>query len=173
MEVFIEEMVKRSKSSKDYLQLVGIVVLTAIIVFIMVGFLMPIFAAFGSIIFLLAAGVVYGAYYLITSSNQEFECSLVNTEMDIDKIINKTRRKRLTTASIRGLEAFGTKNNPDYESYLNNSVVNKIYACRDENADDVFFIVYNQSNKKMMLIFNPSERIIEQIVKRNPQKQML
>ncbi len=171
MEIFIEEMVRKTKTSKDYFITGGIIALAALLVFIMVGILMPMFAAFGSIIFLLAAGVVYGAYFLIVSSNVEFEYSLVNTEMDIDKIMNKTRRKRVTTASIRGLEAFGTKNNPEYERYLTNSVVTKIFACGDKNAEDIFFMVYNQGDKKMMLVFNPSERIIEQIVKRNPQKQ--
>ncbi len=171
MEIFIEEMVRKTKTSRDYLLMGGIVALAAVLVFIMVGVLMPMFSAFGSIIFLLAAGVIYGAYYLIVSSNLEYEYSLVNTEIDIDKIMNKTRRKRITTASIRGLEAFGTKNSPDYNRYLTNSVVSKIYACSDKNADDVFFMVYNQGEKKNMLIFNPSERIIEQIAKRNPQKQ--
>ncbi len=173
MEIFIEEMVRRQKSAKDYLLTGGIIALAIILVFVVLGVLMPMFAAFSSIILLLAAGVVYGAYFLVVSSNVEFEYSLVNTEIDVDKIVNKTRRKRLTTASIRGLEAFGTKKNPDFNSYLSNSVVNKIYACRDKASDDVFFIVYNQGDKKIMLVFNPSERIIEQITKRNPQKQFI
>ncbi len=173
MEIFIEEMVRKQKTAKDYLLTGGIVALAVIVVFIVLGIIMPMFSAFSSIIFLLAAGIVYGAYILIVSSNVEYEYSLVNTEIDIDKIVNKTRRKRITTASIRGLEAFGTRKNPDFNSYLNNSVVNKIYACRDKAADDIFFIVYNQGDKKMMLVFNPSERIIEQITKRNPQKQFI
>ncbi len=173
MEIFIEEMVKRKKTTNDYLLTAGIVALAAIIVFIIIGVVMPMFAAFGSLIFLLAAGVVYGAYHLIVARNVEFEYSLVNTEIDIDKITNKTRRKRLTTASIRGVEAFGTRKNPEFEAYINNPVVNKIYACREKTADDIFFVVYNQGDKKMMLIFNPGERIIEQIVKRNPQKQFI
>ncbi len=173
MDIFIEEMVSKTKTAKDRLLNVGIIALAAVLFFVMVGILIPMFAAFSSIIFLLAAGVVYGAYYLINMSNVEFEYSLVNTEIDIDKIINKTKRKKITCAPIRGLEAFGTKQNPDFDGYLSNPSVTKVYACRDKSADDVIFMVYNQSDKKMMLLFSPSEKIVEQIKKRNPQKQFI
>ena len=173
MEIFIEEMIKRKKTPSDYLLVVGIVTLAVFLVFLMLFVLMTIFHAFAFIIFLLAVGIAYGAYFLVAAQNVEFEYSLVNTEIDVDKITNKTRRKRLTTASIRGLEAFGTRKNPDFDRYLNNSAVTKIYACREKSADDIFFMVYNQSEKKIMLIFNPSEKVIDQITKRNPQKQFL
>ncbi len=168
MDIFIEEMVKKKKDTTDYCKIYGVMLLAALLVFVIICFIMPLFPVFSSLIFLLAAGVVYGAYYLITSTNIEFEYSLVNTEIDIDKIINKKRRKRIATASIRGLDAMGTKNNPEFNTYLNNSVISKIYACIDKFSDNLFFIVYNQGDKKIMLVFNPSQKIVKQIVKYNP-----
>ncbi len=173
MEIFIEEMVKAKKDLLKYLQTTGIIVLTAVLVFAIFFILMPMFSAFSSLILLLAAGIVYGAYVLITLSNVEYEYSLVNTEIDVDKIVNRSRRKRLASASIRTLEAFGTKRNPDYEKYVSNSLVTKVYACRDKSADDVFFMVYNHGDKKMMLVFNPSQKIIEHITKFNPRKPLI
>ncbi len=173
MEIFIEEMVNKRKTSSDVFKTIGIVVLALLLIFLVVFVIVPMLPIIGSIMFLLIGGIIYGAYYFIVSSNIEFEYFLGNAEIDVDKITNKTKRKRLTTAPIRNAEAFGTRKNPEFNKYINNSVVNKIYACRDKSEDDIFFIVYNQGDKKIMLVFNPSERIIEQIKKRNPQKQCI
>ncbi len=167
MEIFIEEMVKKKKTAVDYVKAMAIFVLTVILIFA-AFVLMYIFPVFNTIILFIVVGLVYGAYKLATSINVEYEYSLVNTEIDVDKIVNKRKRKRLTTAPIRGLVSFGTKKNPEYDRYIGNSVINNIYACVDKNAEDIFYMVYNQGDKKNMLIFNPSERIIEQIAKNNP-----
>ena len=173
MDIFIEELVKRKRTPSDYLLAVGIVPLAIVLIFTVLGMLLPTSSYFGIIIIILAVAAMYGAHYVIGLSNVEYEYSLANTYIDVDKITNKNKRKKLATASIRNLESFGTKNNPDFGKYIKNPDVTKVYACRELAADDVFFIIYRQGEKKMMLIFTPSERIIEQITKRNPQKQFI
>ncbi|MBE7032213.1 MAG: FHIPEP family type III secretion protein [Ruminococcaceae bacterium] len=173
MEIFIEEMVKKHKDGLYFAKLFALGVVCAVIVALLMGVVLPIFPGFGSIIFLLSAGCVYGAYYLIIAEELEFEYSLVNNEIDIDKIVNRKKRKRITTANLRTLESFGTAKNPDFARYLRDAGVKKLYACRDKNADDVFFLVYSENTVKKMLIFTPSEKIIDIIVKYNPKKVLI
>ena len=44
---------------------------------------------------ILAVAALYGAYYLNTRFEQEFEYSNTNGEVDIDRIINKQSRQRM------------------------------------------------------------------------------
>ncbi|UKI37385.1 MAG: DUF6106 family protein [Clostridiales bacterium] len=49
---------------------------------------------FSSFVLLIDAGVVYGAYILITHFNVEYEYILTNGDIDIDKIIAKKKEKK-------------------------------------------------------------------------------
>ncbi len=173
MDIFIEEMVKKRKTALSLVLSVVSIFFGSIAIFLLFTIVLPIFYHFSSLIVPLAALIVYGIYLLISSFNAEYEYSLVNSEIDIDKITNKRKRRRLTTAYIQRLEAFGTTKNPDFARYKKNTSVKKIYACRDKNFDDIFFLVYNIGAERVMLFFNPSDRIISEIAKRNPKKQLL
>ena len=126
MEIFVEEMVAKKKNGAYFAKVLGLVALCFAVVFILMTVVMAAFAAFAPFIFLISAGCVYGTYILISGEDVEFEYALVNNEIDIDKIINRKKRKRLTSANLRELESFGTKANPDYEKYAKDPVVKKI-----------------------------------------------
>ena len=174
MDIFTEYMVKKKKTVQDYLVMTAISVFGTLLVLVLFVLLMGIIPQIASLGLLVIAGIGYGIYWLITSFNLEFEYSMVNYEIDVDKIINVRRRKRLTTVNIRGLEAFGTANGNrhEFESYLKNSNTEKIYACRDKNDGNVFYAVYQEKEKQKMLLFNPNEKMLDTIKKLNPQKAM-
>ena len=170
MDTFIEYLVKKRRTSKDVLAMVGIAILTGVATFLMF-ILMAMFQAFSSIIFLLFAGCVYFAYRWFTSFNVEYEYSLVNTEMDVEKIVAQRKRKRLVTFKIRGLEGFGLcKNSRALRGYLENSNIKKIYACTDISDEGVYYALCETEEKKTLLLFNPSEKMVEAIKKQNPRK---
>jgi hypothetical protein len=168
MDVFIEEMVNKRKTKSHILISVGSILLGILAIFFLLTVVFRLFYQFSSLIMLAVFGVIYGVYTLVTAFNIEYEYSLVNTEIDVDQITNRKKRKRLATATIRNLEAFGTTKNPDFARYEAMPELKKVYACIDKSADNTFFIVYHTGNGKAMLVFSPSERIIEQIAKRNP-----
>ncbi len=168
MDVFIEEMVNKRKTKSHILISVGSIILGILAIFFLLTVVFRLFYQFSSMIMLAVFGVVYGVYTLITSFNIEYEYSLVNSDIDVDQITNRKKRKRLACATIRNLEAFGTTKNPDFARYQAMPELKKVYACSDKSAADTFFIIHHTGDGKAMLIFSPSERIIEQIVKRNP-----
>lgn len=172
MDIFIEYMVKKKKQAKDYLLTLLIAFAAALLMFVAFFGLLGVAPQFASIILLLVVGIGYGAYWLITSFNIEFEYSLVNDEIDVDKIINVKRRKRLTTVKIRGLEAFGKKSDGTMGNYLKDSSLERIYACRDINESDVYYAVYSEKDKRKIIFFNPSEKMVDAIKKLNPFKTM-
>ena len=110
MDVFTEYMVKKQKSGKDvFLHILCGVSAAAVIVVALL--LIPIvtlqFGQIGSMYTMLAPlialGAGYGAWYLISSMNVEYEYILTNGEMDVAKVLGNSRRKQ--TRSLPAADA--------------------------------------------------------------------
>ena len=172
MEVFIEYMVKRKKTPIDYLKVFGILLGGFILMMLVTTFLSAV-PFIGSFVLLMIAGIVYLMYHFVTSINLEYEYILTETELDVDKIINTRRRKRLTTVNIRGVECFAKISSPELKRYSDNPKIKKIYACRDIRDEETNFVVYTSKDETKLLFFNPNQKITDRIKALNPQKTYL
>ncbi len=171
MDIFIEEIVERKRTAKDVAIVFGLMVLSVIFAYLLLVVVFPLVPQFGSVLFVLTASVIYIAYRFSMSFNVEYEYSLVKNEIDIDKIMNKRKRKRLTTVNIKGLEAFGRCNgNHEYKRFSDDISVKKIYACEKVNDENNYFVVYFENSMRVMTVFSPSEKIVEVIEKLNPKR---
>jgi len=171
MDIFIEEMVERKRTAVQVAGVFGLMLVSVFFAYILMTLVLPLIPALASVVFLLTVGVFYFCYRVAVSFNVEYEYSLVGNEIDIDKIQNRKKRKRLTTVNIRNLENFGVcKNNAEYKKSIGDVSVKKIYACKDKQDDSNYFAVYFENSVKCMLIFSPSEKITEVIEKFNPKR---
>ncbi len=171
MDIFVEYLVKKKKKTVDYLKMAGISFGGTLVLFFAFLMLTAYIPQLSSIALLLVVGGFYGIYLLITSFNIEYEYSMVNNEIDIDKIVNVRRRKRMTTINIRTIECFGRKNDgSEFESCMKNTHTEKIYACRDKDDDSVYYAVYRENDADKMILFNPSDKMLEKMHKLNPHK---
>lgn len=169
MEVFIEYMVKRKKTAADYMKVMCVLFGGLLVIFLATVLLSPI-PFVGSFVFLIVAGIIYFMYYLVTSINLEYEYILTDTELDVDKIINIRRRKRMTTVNIRGVDCFGRVSSPELKRYSENAKIKKLYACRDIRDDETKFVVFTSNEEVKLLFFDPNEKITDRIRTLNPQK---
>ena len=123
-------------------------------------------ASYIVILFWLVVGIVYVAYRIISSTNVEFEYSVTNGELDVDKIINKKRRKHLLSADTKSFEIF----EPVTEELLNRvkgtgaNIV--LHAEGDISSPDTYVAVFNKNGAKYCLYFQPSQRILDAIARR-------
>lgn len=173
MDIFIEEMVAKKKDGAYFAKVIVLVLVCLSVVLVLVPAGMTFFSAFAPFLFLIAAGCVYGTYYLVTSENVEFEYTLVNSEIDVDKIVNRKKRTKLTCVNLRELDSFGTRQNSDYLKSVKDPAIKKIFACDDKNSEDLFFLVYTENTVKKMLVFSPSDSIVDVITKYNPKKALI
>ena len=58
-----------------------------------------------------------------------------------------------------------------YENYKNNSMVKKIDASRSADDEATIYFVYNAKSVKTLLLFTPSERIVNIVKKLYPKKE--
>ena len=104
-DVFIERMVKKKFDTKDILIIVGIVL--AVMVLMPILLLLSMQYGLFMIGLLAAAGLVFGGYKLLTMRMLEYEYSLTNGYISIDKIMNRSSRKRMTAFECSSAEDIG------------------------------------------------------------------
>lgn len=169
MDIFVEHMVKRKKTVMDYIKVLAVLVVGLFLVLI-VPVIAAVFPSMGSLTLVLVILIVYLMYKLITSINLEYEYILTNSEMDVDKIINLRTRKKVAEINFHKIDFFGKVSSTEYSKYLKDNSIKKIFACRDIKDVETCFVVYENDDGKMMLVFSPSEKMIKNISMLNPLK---
>ena len=109
MDTFNEQILSIKKDTKTIFSIIAIWLLAFVISF----FLIYTFIL-GSFTFLLVCGIIFGAFKLCSNFNIEYEYIITNGIIDIDKIINKSSRKRMLSfnlSSVIRLEKYNPNNN--------------------------------------------------------------
>jgi hypothetical protein len=157
MDTFFEQIISIKKTGKTVAAIIGIWFAAFILCAIL--YLFPIL---GSINLLLIVGVLYGAFKLSTLLNIEYEYIITNGTMDVDKIINKSNRKRMLSFELGNVSRLEKYNAGVLNSINPKSVV---FAC-DENDPNAYFLVAEKDGKgTSYLVFSPDERIKEAAAK--------
>ena len=163
-DVFMERMVKKKFESTDALVLLGIIVAMVVVVFIgfIVGFvLMPM----PMITFLVVIGAGFGGYKLLTMRLLEYEYSLTNGYISIDKIMNRSSRKRMTAFECSSAEDIGVYTQAEAR-LKNRSFDSRIFAVRTAACEGSWYMIVQSSKTgKTLVVFNPDEELLEGIKK--------
>ena len=161
-DVFVEYMIKKKTSLKDVAMMVGAAVLGGVLV---IGSLLltSVFGVPPMIPFFVICAVVYGLYWVITSRSIEFEYSITNGDITVDMILNRKRRKRLTSFDARAIEEMG--NYTENAARLKNRRVDKtiVASVTDDGKDAWYIIAKSRKTGLTLLVFSPNEKCIEAI----------
>ena len=156
-DVFVEYMVAQRKTPKTTLLKALIVVAFIVLApsFLMFSHLLGPLSFLGALFFV---GGGYCAYFFIISMNLEFEYTITNGEMDVDKIIAQRRRKRLMSIKLREVEAFG-RYVPD--EHANKNYESMIFACDCPFNPELWYC----QKGRMLLVFNANDKMLDAIKK--------
>lgn len=169
MEELVECIVKRKLTIKAFVGRCFSLALAIFIVFvtIVIGNRAPWVLPFAFIGDLIVGFIVY---YVFRNSNIEFEYDFFGGELTIDKIINKSKRKRLRVLNFNNFEymapgdskRFGNMNAVESE-YLNYSA---------HNLEEKTYIAMFRGDEKgtVYLEFSPNEELLSLIKKLYPRK---
>jgi len=153
---FNEQIIKKQPDVKSLLLKLLIVAGAAVLIFValvmLAGYLL-------GMNLLLAAGIGYGAYWLLTSLNIEFEYSIIQDEIYIDKIINRRRRKRLVQTSCRKFEILA----PVAEAYkreFDSQCAGTVDCTSSPSAEGRWFFIFDGKRGRTKVIFEPTDRMI-------------
>lgn len=149
MDNISEQLVKINKTPKDYFLLGSIWVGAFLLVFISILFGLKV-PTFISLLFLVCIGIMYGASKLAAKLNVEYEYIVVNRDLDIDKIISKSSRKRIVSVKLNEVLEF-SKLSPEKAKKLDNRHFDAKFICCNP-GDDAYYLTYKHSKKGMILL---------------------
>ena len=163
MDYFTEYIVRRKKDAKDILIILGVIIAASVLTAIGVLFLgVPLI---GQFVLLIVAGVVWGAYLLITGRNIEFEYIVTNGELDVDRITARRKRKRLISVASKEIELIAP-----ITDHSGDNVTNVIDASRNLKDDETLcYLITVKEGVKTKILFNPSEKMLKIFKKFRPQ----
>ncbi len=162
MDTFFEQIVSIRKNGKTLAAMFGIWFAALILAYVIFAFLL---AFIGGIAMLVIFGLFFGAWKLSGLLNIEYEYIITNGSMDIDKIINKSSRKRMASfelGNVTRLEKF----NPHMLNTLDKKTL--VYACNENDENAYLLIAEREGKSSVNVIFSPDERIKSAIEKFAP-----
>ncbi|MBE6787631.1 MAG: hypothetical protein E7537_04715 [Ruminococcaceae bacterium] len=158
MDTFFEQIVAIKKDGKYIASVLGVwfaALFLCFLTFLFSGYI-------GSLFILVMAGIIYGAFKLSGLFNIEYEYIVTNGVMDIDKIINKSSRKRLSSfelSDVSRLEKFNA------EQIANVDKKNLVVCCNPK-IDDAYLMVYKKEGKNAeYVVFSPNQKMQGAIIK--------
>ncbi len=161
MDIFCEQIVKKRKTTAEKLTVgliwVGGWILCMLLIFVGLYVLSAYF-----MLALLAAGfVVYFSMKLAFKLNLEYEYCVTNGLLDVDKIINRSDRKRLLSVEVNTFDRFEEfdPQKPENDPKKFDLVVN---AVADPDGADAIYVatVRHPVKGRIMLVFQPNEKVL-------------
>ena len=166
-DVFIERMVKKKFESMDLLVMVGIVV--AMIIAVFIGFVVGmVMLPIPMITLLVVLGAGFGGYKLLTMRLLEYEYSLTNGFVAVDKIMNRSTRKRMTSFECSSAEDIGEYQKNEAR-LKNQSFDARVFATQySDHRDSWYMIVRSGKTGKTLVVFDPDEEFLDAVKKYIP-----
>lgn len=158
-EAYFEIMIKKQVSPFMKVTAMASVILTCGFLFLGI---MGVFAAF-------LPGVVCAAawYFLNLYKTVEFEYLYVDKELQIDRILGKTKRKRMETLDVAQLEVLAPVNSHQWDPYRKGNIQKKDYTSgKEENQKEVYVMVIGGN----AIHFEPTPELVKAIHMIAPRK---
>ena len=154
-DIFVEHMVKKKMGVADIAVSIGVSMLGAVLILVSI-----LFAGVTPMIpFIVLCGVIYGVYWVISSRSVEFEYSVTN----VDKIMNRRSRKRLTSFDAKNIEEMG-KYTENAQRLRTRRVDKTIMASVTDDGKDAWYVIAKSRKTGLtLLVFSPDDRCIEAI----------
>lgn len=154
------------KAKTSMLAKFGRVLLTALtVVFVLAIFILPplmIFAFIGAVL----CGV--GAYFVRLFTDLEYEYLYLDKELVVDKVMAKTKRKRVATYHLDRIEILAPIKSYHLDNYKNRQAKTKDYSIGEELQPDRRYVMFYEGGEKILL--SPSEELIKVMRNVSPRK---
>lgn len=160
MDIFTEQIVKRKFNGKDWLICLSASVAAFVLIYISIFILLPL-TMMPLIPLLVIAGCIYGIYWVYSFRNLEFEYSVTNGDLTVDKIINKRRRKRVVSFDVREAEEMGKY---DANRLAQREVDKRLIASVSDTGENAWYILARTPKYgRTLLVFSPNEKVLDGI----------
>ncbi len=162
-DTYVECLVKAKPSILGRFFKVLLIVLTVIftLVFMVLGPMIP---------FLIFVPVLTGAgaYFVNMFTDLEYEYLYLDRELTVDKVMAKTKRKRMAVYSLEKIEILAPIKSYHLDNYKNRTAKEIDYSIGEELKPDKRYVMYYEGSQKIIL--SPSEDMIKVMRNMSPRK---
>lgn len=158
-DTYVECLVKKKNNTAFMLLRILSVMLS--VVFILIGFII-----WPALIIGVLCGVA--AYFIYLNSDLEYEYLYLDKEITIDKVMAKTKRKRVAKYDMERLEILAPIRSYRLDEYKNRTVKAQDYSSGEEKQPDTRYVMYYDGNVK--IIIEPSMEMVKAIKNIAPRK---
>jgi len=141
-----ELLVKKDKGVKEMLIRVVCVLPTVFCVLLT-------FLTFNMIWFIIAIALGALDYFVFQWTDIEFEYLYLDKEITVDKVLAKTRRKRVTTIDVGKVEIIAPQNSHQLDSYRNRQTKVTDLSAGHDLPEQKLYWVYYEGNQKFLMNF--------------------
>jgi len=149
-ETYVEWLVK--KKTPVYMAFLKILTIMLAVCFILVGIGFPP---------LLLIGIIFGvaAYFIYFNADLEYEYLYVDKELTVDKVMAKSKRKRVATFDLDKMEIVAPIKSWHLDNYKNRNDKTVDYSSGEEKQPDRRYVFFYDGRQKV--IFEPNEEMIK------------
>lgn len=158
-EVYVECLVQAKSSMLLKFFQVLLIILAVILTFVGINFFLP--ALLGAVV----AGV--GAYFCYINSDIEYEYMYLDRELTVDKVMAKSKRKRVAEFTVERMEILAPIRSYHLDGYKNRNVEVKDFSGGEEQPD-LRYAMYYEGGAKVIL--TPSEALVKALKSAAPRK---
>ena len=157
-EFYTELLVKRKPGVKEKLMKIALILLVILSLPTMLMY------KFG---LLIVIAVIAFAVFMFTRLDVEFEYLYFNGDLDVDIIYRKMKRKKVFSMNVSEMEILAPINAMEVKHYEKLRTFD--YSSGTKNGNQ-YVMVVSKNGQKGRVIFEPNEKIVEDIFYRAPRK---
>ena len=171
MDHFLEEVVIKRNRTLNSLALGLANIIMVLNALIGAGMLSAVFSNLNVIsialtVFFLGSAVLL--YLYRDRLKTEYEYTFTNGDLDFAQVFNNQKRKTLGTMRVKNVESFGPVDSEKFRKLINMPGVKRRNWFLNRDANLYYFYFQKENNEKHMIVFEPSEQMVEYIRKYLP-----
>ncbi len=126
------------------------------------------FLTLNVILFILGIVAGVGAYFVGLYTDLEYEYLYLDKELTIDKVMGKSKRKRVAVYQLERMEVFAPVKSYHLDNFRNRQTKDKDYSIGYEEQPDLRYAMYYEGGEK--LILSPSPEMVKIMKNAAPRK---
>ncbi len=158
-DIYVEQLIKTKMAGQPVYIRIGAVALTVVCIFLGLT-MIPLLLTVG-------IGLAVVDILLFKDSTMEYEYIYMNGDIDVDRIIAKQRRKRMMSFQLEDMVVIAKANSGEVKPYQKIKVYDFSSGTDNQN---VYKMIVSKSGTMEAVLFEPNEKIIQDMKRRAPRK---
>ena len=161
--VYLEQMVQREGTSKDWLIRIGLILGGLLIT----GISLMVLGSFFAIIFVI---VVWMGWVLWRRLSKEYEYIYTDGHLDVDCVYHRSTRRSMVSIDCREFEIIAPAEDPKYQKLFERKYDKVLDAGRGGVRENTYIAICNREGNTLKMFFEPNEQILSAMKKYIPRK---